>query len=50
MSQMFLRASSFDQDISSWCVSQISDKPFTFDNGAGFEGETQKQPDWGEDC
>lgn len=44
---MFLGANSFNQDISSWCVIQIPDKPNRFDQGAGFDGVTSKQPDWG---
>ena len=50
MERMFQFADSFNQDISSWCVEQINGKPFDFDNGAGFEGEDEKQPNWGEPC
>ena len=50
MERMFQFADSFNQDISSWCVEQISSEPFDFDNGAGFEGEDEKQPNWGEPC
>jgi len=50
MWRMFRGASSFDQDISDWCVEQIEEKPSDFDSGAGFEGEDDKQPNWGEEC
>jgi hypothetical protein len=42
MSKMFYRASSFDQDISAWCVAQITQKPSNFDQEAGFEGVNAK--------
>jgi hypothetical protein len=45
---MFLNAQSFDQDISAWCVEQITQKLSSFDEEAGFEGVTGKQPDWGD--
>jgi hypothetical protein len=44
---MFKSAESFNQDISSWCVENFDSEPGQFDNGAAFEGETQKQPNWG---
>jgi len=50
MEEMFLAAHSFDQDISAWCVEQITQKPTWFDKGAGFEGVTGKQPNWGDSC
>lgn len=50
MDQMFEMASIFDQDISRWCVEQIEFKPDDFDTSSGFEGEAEKQPDWGEIC
>ena len=50
MSYMFRGAKAFNQDISSWCVESIPSKPSNFDNGAGFEGQTAKQPKWGQPC
>jgi hypothetical protein len=47
MISVFEGASSFDQNIGSWCVSQISDKPDKFDSGSGSEGNNSKQPEWG---
>jgi hypothetical protein len=47
MNSMFSGAGSFNQDISTWCVSQISDKPFNFNGNAGFDGQTSLQPNWG---
>jgi hypothetical protein len=44
---MFFGAESFDQDISAWCVKQITQKPFLFDKYARFEGFYPKQPNWG---
>jgi hypothetical protein len=35
---MNLSISSFNQDISAWCVEQITQKPPRFDDDAGFEG------------
>jgi len=50
MDHMFYSARAFDQDISGWCVSEIRSKPRYFDNGAGFQGQTAKQPNWGVAC
>jgi hypothetical protein len=50
MSAMFLHASSFNQDISAWCVEQITQKPSNFDEKAGFESVNAKQPNWGDAC
>jgi hypothetical protein len=50
MSGMFRYAESFDQDISAWSVNQIAQKPHRFDEDAGFEGVTGKQPNWGDTC
>jgi len=44
---MFSGASSFTQNISGWCVDNIYNKPINFDTGAGFEGQTTLQPQWG---
>jgi hypothetical protein len=50
MSHMFAGAYSFDQDITAWCVEQITQKPPRFDDGAGFESVTGKHPNWGDSC
>ena len=47
MDQMFIGASTFNQDLSSWCVEKISSMPLYFDQEAGFEGESTRQPQWG---
>jgi hypothetical protein len=47
MSGMFAGAYSFDQDISAWCVEEITQKPGSFDYDAGFEGVNDKQPNCG---
>jgi len=47
MVSMFQSASAFNQDISGWCVTNINGKPYYFDTGSGFEGQTAKQPQWG---
>ncbi len=47
---MFFGAESFNQDLSGWCVEQISSTPNEFDDGAGFEGDDAKLPNWGEPC
>jgi hypothetical protein len=44
---MFFGAESFDQDISAWCVEQITEKPTNFDEEAGFERFNARQPNWG---
>jgi surface protein len=48
MNKMFYEAELFDQDISAWCVEQITQKPTNFDEYAGFEGVTGRQPNWGD--
>jgi surface protein len=50
MDGMFTDATAFNQDISNWCVSQIESTPSNFDTESGFDGNTAKQPNWGEDC
>jgi surface protein len=50
MEELFARASSFNQDISGWCVEQIPEEPNDFDDNAGFEGQDDLQPHWGEAC
>jgi hypothetical protein len=47
---MFSGASSFNQDISAWCVEQITQKPPYFDDDAGFGGDNTKKPNWGDAC
>jgi len=47
MDNMFTDAASFNQNISSWCVSLISEKPIKFDVGSAFAGQTAIQPQWG---
>jgi hypothetical protein len=50
MTGMFREADNFNQDITSWCVRQISnpysDKPFEFDTNAGFNEQESLQPNW----
>jgi len=50
MRGMFIFAKAFDQDISGWCVQGIASKPEEFDERAGFQGQTAKQPKWGQAC
>jgi hypothetical protein len=45
---MFGYASSFNQDLSGWCVELISSEPIYFDYGA--TSWTEPRPIWGEDC
>ena len=49
MREMFGLTNAFNQDISGWCVSQISSEPlyFTRDNNGTWAGDTSKQPQWG---
>ncbi len=49
MREMFGLTNAFNQDISGWCVSQISSEPlwFTRDNSGTWAGDTSKQPQWG---
>jgi hypothetical protein len=47
MSSMFSGATSFNQNISSWCVTSIASKPSKFDTYSGFEGQSALQPQWG---
>ena len=48
MREMFKQAFKFNQDLSGWCVSQITSKPFGFDNSVS--GWTLPQPYWGASC
>ena len=50
MEAMFYTASTFNQDISNWCVEKIPNKPDSFDILSGFRGQTAKQPQWGQAC
>jgi hypothetical protein len=50
MSSMFLNASSFDQDISSWCVAIIPVQPTNFDTGTPISWTTAEKPQWGVPC
>lgn len=45
MSQMFLNAAKFNQNLSSWCVPKISFEPFQFDDGA--TAWVLPRPTWG---
>jgi surface protein len=45
---MFSGASAFDQNLSQWCVSKITSKPYEFDKNSAFENQSAKQPQWGE--
>jgi hypothetical protein len=48
MQEMFNGASSFNRDLSSWCVSLIPTKPNNFDLGAAsWTGGTATRPQWG---
>ncbi|WP_366513687.1 BspA family leucine-rich repeat surface protein [Psychrobacter sp.] len=42
---MFAGASSFNQDLSQWCVANIASKPNNFDNDA--TAWTKPKPVWG---
>ena len=44
---MFNGATAFNQDLSEWCVPNVDAKQKNFDKGAGFEGNSAKQPQWG---
>jgi len=45
MHYMFYDASSFNQDLSSWCVSKISSIPYDFDYNSGLT--SANLPQWG---
>jgi len=45
---MFSAATSFNQDLSGWCVEQISSQPSKFDDGA--TSWVLPRPDWGAPC
>ena len=50
MGSMFFRSPAFNQDLSHWCVPKIDSKPSNFDWESGFQGQTAKQPKWGQPC
>jgi hypothetical protein len=45
MNSMFANASSFNQDLSGWCVENITDTPPGFDDGA--DSWVLPRPIWG---
>jgi len=49
---MFFEASSFNQDISNWCVANIGSEPSNFKTAANasFQGNAAFQPSWGAAC
>ncbi|QNI21147.1 hypothetical protein [Vibrio phage vB_pir03] len=47
MEYMFQGATLFDQNLSGWCVSNIAVLEEGFDEGAAFEGNASKHPQWG---
>ncbi|MBS8122417.1 BspA family leucine-rich repeat surface protein, partial [Candidatus Vampirococcus lugosii] len=50
MIKIFDNAKAFDQDLSNWCVENIGTRPKHFYLKAGFEGEENKEPNWGKEC
>jgi hypothetical protein len=48
MEIMFFNATSFNQDLSPWCVSQFLQQPTDFDTGA--TAWILPRPDWGDVC
>jgi hypothetical protein len=47
MGYMFQNATSFNRDLSGWCVSKIGTKPFLFDDGAAAWTLVNLRPNWG---
>jgi hypothetical protein len=47
---MFHYATTFNQDLSGWCVSNFTDEPPLFDGGAPLESNPENHPDWGALC
>ena len=47
---MFLNNIVFDQDISGWCVSQITTKPGAFDLTTNSNWTDAEKPQWGDPC
>jgi hypothetical protein len=50
MYQMFYETSSFNQDLSGWCVEQISNAPNNFDTDANNWVLPNSRPIWGAAC
>jgi hypothetical protein len=48
MHSLFLNATSFDQDLTGWCVVQFEDEPTNFSNGSALQ--PGNHPHWGEPC
>jgi len=46
MDYMFNSATSFDKNLSNWYVDNVVPAPKFFDTASGFEGVTEKQPQW----
>jgi hypothetical protein len=47
MIQLFYNSESFNQDLSGWCVEQISSEPNNFDTGADDWVLPNSRPIWG---
>jgi len=47
MAQMFLGSESFNQDLSSWCVTDIPTRPINFDTSADAWVLANSRPIWG---
>jgi hypothetical protein len=47
MFSMFTNAQAFNQDLSGWCVSNISSSPTSFDGGATAWTNAAHRPVWG---
>jgi F0F1-type ATP synthase alpha subunit len=51
MRYMFSASTQFNQDLSNWCVVNISTKPIGFDTGTNnWAGGTSTRPQWGNPC
>lgn len=51
MNSMFSYTPNFNQDLSSWCVANITTKPFDFDTEANsWTGGDATRPQWGQPC
>jgi hypothetical protein len=49
MAYMFYQATSFNQDLSGWCVSGLTE-PSNFDLGATAWTDAGHRPQWGDPC
>ena len=49
LQNMFYQALAFNQDLSGWCVSQLSSEPYAFRTNANatWRNDASKQPEWG---